>query len=87
MQASHLTPASAGGCAGRYEYRKTKVINVPIGRRRRSARLCDRAISLWHRPKAAQKLNVSPEAFIMDYAFERSMAILASISGVSTNMT
>jgi hypothetical protein len=68
-QASHLTTASAEATPAAYEYRKTKVINVPI--------IGDGALLGYVivqflysiDTKAAEKLNVSPEAFIMDYAF------------------
>ncbi len=52
-----------------YEYRKTRVINVPI--------IADGALLGYVivqflygvNVKAVEKLNVAPEAFIMDYAF------------------
>jgi hypothetical protein len=68
-QASHLTPASAEAAPAAYEYRKTKVINVPIVGD--GALLGYVIVQFLYGidAKAAEKLNVSPEAFIMDYAF------------------
>jgi hypothetical protein len=68
-QASHTATASAETAPAAYEYRKTKVINVPI--------IGDGALLGYVivqflygiDVKAAEKLAVSPEAFIMDYAF------------------
>ena len=68
-QASHLAPASAEAAPAAYEYRKTKVINVPIVGD--GALLGYVIVQFLYGidAKAAEKLNVSPEAFIMDYAF------------------
>ncbi len=68
-QSSHLATASTEALPAAYEYRKTKVINVPI--------IGDGALLGYVivqflygiDTKASEKLNVSPEAFIMDYAF------------------
>ena len=68
-QASRLAAPGVENAAPIYEYRKTRVINVPI--------VADGALLGYVivqflygvNVKALEKLNVSPEAFIMDYAF------------------
>ena len=73
--ASHWETTSAAGPAAHedaphnYEYRKTRVINVPV--------IADGALLGYVMvqflygldTKAAEKMAVSPDAFIMDYAF------------------
>ncbi len=68
-EASRLAAPSAGSSAPAYEYRKTQVINVPV--------IADGALLGYVmaqfiygiNAKAAAKLNVSPDAFLTDYAF------------------
>jgi hypothetical protein len=70
-QADHAPGAAAQHASGdhTYEYRKSRVINVPI--------IGDGALlgyvivqfQYGLDPKAAEKASVSPDAFIMDYAF------------------
>ncbi|WP_298423418.1 hypothetical protein [Rhodoblastus sp.] len=66
---SHALAIEAGADDHVYEYRKTRVINVPI--------IADGALLGYVimqflyaiDARAAEKLNVNPEAFILDYAF------------------
>ncbi len=68
-QASRAAPHKAESVHEAYEFRKTKVINVPV--------VADGALQGYVivqftysiDAKGAEKLNVSPDAFILDYAF------------------
>lgn len=66
---SHAAPAPAENSERNYEYRKTRVINVPV--------IADGGllgyviVQLIYAidGKAAEKLNVNAEAYVLDYAF------------------
>lgn len=68
-QASRVAAPTAEAAAQVYEYRKSKVINVPVVGD--GALLGYVIVQFLYGidAKAAEKLNVSPDAFIMDYAF------------------
>ncbi len=68
-QASRVAAPNAEAAAHVYEYRKSKVINVPVVGD--GALLGYVIVQFLYGidTKAAEKLNVSPDAFIMDYAF------------------
>ena len=65
----HLSSAQEQASEHRYEYRKSRVINVPV--------IADGALLGYVivqflygiDAKQAEKLNVNPEAFVLDYAF------------------
>jgi hypothetical protein len=68
-RAADAAPSHAEAAERNYEYRKTRVINVPVIAE--GALLGYVIVQLIYAidAKAAEKLNVNPEAYVLDYAF------------------